>query len=224
MRRHWLSFLTIGAVLAAMIFGIVKKQTYTDLVSQEDYLTRLYVAELSEEMAREQCADMEQALPEAALIMRVEAAGEIEHLFQADRQKAVVREIYAGSGLKQGEEIYIFSNHWQLVLDGDPNSLQRGFVNMMDVGAEYLIFAEDVVESPMSDMLSVKTYDDFLITPVFCYENPQNTIMPVTGDSSYVKYQDVMDNEFFAASETALQMMEELKTRMLRLYPRDESM
>lgn len=222
MRRYLLSFLTILAVLAVMIFGIIKKQTYTDLTKQEDYLTQLYVAELSERLTEDQCADMKQRLPGAAIIIRVEVTGEIEHLFKVDRQKAVIREIYAGSGLEQDEEIYIFSDGWSLALGGNLHSLERGFVNIMDVGTEYLIFAEAVVESPLTDVLSVKTYDDFFVVPIFCYEDHQNKIIPVTGIPTYVPYQEVMGNEFFAATERALQMFEELKAQMLQLYPRGE--
>lgn len=220
MRRYLISFLTIGAVLAVMIFGIVKRQTYTDVAKQEDYLDRIYVAELSEKMTETQCDMMRQSLPGAAIIIRVEVTGEIEHLFNVDRQKAVIRKIYAGNGLAEDEEIYIFSDHWQLVIDGDPDSMQRGFVNIMDVGTEYLIFAEAVVETEASDDVFVKVYDDFIIAPVFCYEDRQNTVMPVTDDSTYVLYRDVRDNEFFGVTETAIQMMEELKKQMLQLYPR----
>lgn len=45
-------------------------------------------------------------------------------------------------------------------------------------------------------------------------------IMPISGDTTYVSYQDVMDNEFFVTSNEALQIIERLKSRMLSLYPR----
>lgn len=222
MKRHLLLFLTAGAVLGLMIFGIVKRQTYTDMTKQEDYLTQLQVGELPENIAERQCDIMEQSLPEAAIILRVEVTGELEHLFRADRQKAVVREIYEGSGVERGEEIYIFSDHWKLSLDGNLNSLERGFVNIMKVGTEYLVFAETVEENPAADIPSVRVYDDFFIAPVFCCEERQNAAIP-TGEITYVPYRDVMDNEFFGASERALQLMEELKARMLSLYPEKDT-
>lgn len=219
MRKYFLAFFTVCVFLAAMTFGIAKKQTYTDLAKQENYLEQLQVAELTENIAEKECAVMQQSLPDAAVILRVEVTEEIEHLFQVDRQKAVIQQVYAGSGLEKGEEIYIFSDHWQLVLDGNPDSLERGFVNIMKNGTEYLIFAEDLVESGETDILSVKLYDDFYIAPVFCYEDCQNIVIPVTGDTTYVSYKDVANNEFFVASEGALQMVENLKEQMLQLYP-----
>ena len=219
MRKYFLAFFTVCVFLAAMAFGIAKKQTYTDLAKQENYLEQLQVAELTENIAEKECAVMQQSLPDAAVILRVEVTGEIEHLFQVDRQKAVIQRVYAGTGLDEGEEIYIFSHHWQLILDGNPDSLERGFVNIMKDGTEYLIFAEDLVESGETDILSVKLYDDFYIAPVFCYEDCQNAVIPITGDTTYVSYKDVADNEFFVASEGALQMVENLKEQMLQLYP-----
>lgn len=219
MRKYFLTFFTVCVFLAVMVFGIAKKQTYTDLTKQENYLEQLQVAELTENIAEKECVTMQQSLPDAAVILRVEVMGEIEHLFQVDRQKAVIQRVYAGSGLEKGEEIYIFSDHWQLVLDGNPDSLERGFVNFMKDGTEYLIFAEDLVESGETDILSVKLYDDFYFAPVFCYEDCQNVVIPVTGDTAYVSYKDVANNEFFVASEGALQMVENLKTQMLQLYP-----
>ena len=219
MRQKLLLLFTVCVFLAAMVFGIVKRQTYTDLVRQKDYLEQIQVAELSERSAEFACTDMRMSLPETAVILRVEVTGEIEHLFQVDRQKAVIRQVYAGNGLKTGEEVYIFSGHWQLSFVS-PVSIERGFVNIMEVGTEYLVFAEDVIEDWKTDVPLIKLYDDSLIAPVFCYEERQNVIMPISGDTTYVSYKDVKDNEFFMTSEEALSKVKELKKQMLALYPR----
>ncbi len=219
MRQRLLLFFTICILLAVVTFGIVKKLTYTDLARQENYLAQLQVAELTEGIAEQECSVMSQSLPDSAIILRVEVTGEIEHLFQVDRQRAVIQEVYTGNGLEAGEEIYVFSRHWQLVIDGNPNAIERGFVNIMEVGTEYLIFAEAVSEDMETGMVSIKLYDDFYITPVFCYDDRQNKIMPISGDTTYVSYKDVMDNEFFVTSEKTLQIMETLKSQMLSLYP-----
>lgn len=218
MRRNILLFITISTV--AVIVGIAKKQTYTDLVEQGNYLEQLQIAELTENIAENDCVAMQQSLPDAAIILRVEVIGELEHLFQVDRQKVVIQKVYAGNGLERGEEIYLFSDHWQLILDGNPDSLERGFVNIMNIGTEYLIFADVVVENYEDSIPIVKLCDDFNIAPVFSYEEQKNVVIPIMGDTTYVSYKDVMYNEFFVASEEALQMIEWLKVQMLLLYPR----
>lgn len=220
MRRKLLLFFTISVVMAAVMFGITKKQNYTDLVEQGNYLEQLQIAELTENIAENQCVAMQQRLSDAAIILRVEVIGEIEHLFQVDRQKVVIQKVYVGNGLERGEEIYLFSDHWQLILDGNTDSLERGFVNIMNIGTEYLIFADVVVENCEDGFLSVKLCDDFNIVPVFSYEEQKNVVVPITGDTTYVSYKDVMYNEFFVASEEALQIVEQLKFQMLLLYPR----
>ena len=134
----------------------------------------------------------------------------------------VIQEVYAGTGVEQGDEVYITSGHWSLNVDGTPSSIQRGFVNIMEVGSEYLVFAEDIMEDWKTGTLVVKLYDNFIIAPMFSYEEHQNVVMPVSDGSTYVAYKDVKDNEFFATSEEALQIMEGLKRQMLSLYPRDE--
>lgn len=221
MRQKLLLALIVCVYLAAMAFGIVKKQTYTDLAGQENYLELIEVAEITEDLAKIACTAMSKSLPSAPIILRVEVTGEIDHLFTVDRQRAVIRQVYAGDGLETGEEIYVFSRHWQLALGGYHDSIERGFVNVMEVGTEYLVFAEAVNEEVGTAIPSVKMYDDFFITPVFCYEERQNVIAPVTGDTTYVPYKDVKDNEFFATSEEALQIIETLKSQMLSFYPRD---
>ena len=217
-----LLILTLCVFFAAMAFGIVKRQTYKDTLKQEDYLDQLLVGALWEEYLEHQCANIQQSLPEAPIILRVETVGEIEHLFGVDRQRVVIRQVYAGEGLEAGEEYYLFSGKWQLSLDGYYDSLERGLVNILEVGTEYLIFAEEVLEDLEGDLSAVKTYDDFTICPVFCYEERQNAIIPVLGDTTFVPYKDVKNNEFFVTSEKVLEMMEELKSKMLSLYPRGE--
>lgn len=220
MRRKILWLFTACIYLGVLAFGIVKRQTYTDLSSQENYLSQIQVGELPESTGEQVCAAMCQELPDSAIILRVKVTGDIEHLYHVDRQRAVVQEVYAGDGPDQGDEVYIFSNHWCLILDGNPDALQRGFVNIMKVGSEYLVFAEDIVEDWQGGIPSVKVYDDFVIAPVFCYEDRQNVIIPISSGATYVPYEAVKDNEFFVTSEKTLQSISALKEQMLVLYPR----
>lgn len=223
MRGKILFFFTVCVFAAVLAFGIITKQTYTDLVKQENYLEKLQVAEFPESLSEKACAAMRQGLPDAAVILRVEVTGGIEHLFYVDRQKAVIKEIYAGSGLEQGEEVYVFSRHWSLFLGNGEDAIERGFVNIMETGTEYLVFAEDVVSNEETDILSVRLCDDFLIAPVFCYREHQNVVVPVSGELTYVPYKDVADNEFFGTSEETLRMLGEVKSLMLSLYPDRET-
>lgn len=221
MKQRFLLFLTTGVLLAVMVFGMIKRQTYTDVLKQDDYLEWLEIAELPESMADFTCSRMSREMPMAPIILRVEVTGEIDYKMHAGRQKAVIREIYAGEEPKVGEEIYLYSERWHIILNGYPDSIERGFVNILEVGTEYLVFADEVFEDWETGISVVSVYDGgFVITPVFCYEERQNVVLPTSGDTTYVPYKDVRNNEFFATSEEAMQKIVQMKKQMLSLYPR----
>lgn len=220
MKKHLLWVLPLCLLCGAMIFGIVKRETYIDVLKQENYLDQLLVAEIHEQFAEAQCSNMLQNLPQVPIILRVEAVGEIEHLFHVSRQKIIIREVYAGEGLAAGEEYYLFARAWSVALNEQINSLERGFVNILKVGEEYLIFATEVLQDLNGDLSAIKLYDEYLISPVFCYEECENVISPLLGETLGVPYKDVKNNEFFAASEKGMKMLKEFKGKMLSLYPR----
>ena len=98
-----------------------------------------------------------------------------------------------------GEEYYLFSRSWSVSLNGYIDTLERGFVNILKAGEEYLIFASEVLQDLNEDLPAIKLYDEYLINPVFCYEECENVVAPLLGDTLAVSYKDVKDNEFFSA-------------------------
>lgn len=220
--KKWILFIaTICVILAAAIFGIVKKESYTNITGEENYLEQLYVAEIPEKLATNACSQMLTELPKVPFVLRVQSVGETEHLFGVSRQKVVVREVYEGNELEGGQEIYIWSRHWRLSLNGDYPSIERGFVNVMNDGSEYLIFATQEIDVPDEKIPIFELYDDSMITPMFCYEEKKNVIVETSGETTYVLYRQVKGNEFFGETEEALNAWKQLKTKMLALYPRD---
>jgi hypothetical protein len=223
MKLRLLPCFTVGIILAAVVFGVVKRQTYTDWTKEEDYLERLQVAELLEKIAISSCDELSRTLPDCPVILRVSVTGDIEHLFHTGRQKVCVQEVYAGSGPEIGQEIYLTFSSWSVSLDGDLDSIERGFVNIMKVGYEYLVFVSEKRESLEKSIPVYVIYNGSFIAPVFCYESQSNVIVPTKGETTYVPYAQVRNNEFFAVSETALEALEKLKSEMLSAYPRDRN-
>ncbi len=219
MKRHLLLYLTMCAILAAAIYGHSKRKTYTDLSGAADYLDQLQVAELPEQFAVGSCEELSKVLPDSPIILRVAAVGDIEHLFMASRQLVSVKEVYAGSGMLAGQDIYLISNHWRLSLDHNPDSIERGFVNIMKIGAEYLVFIVRRVEGLCEPVPIYELYDDSFIAPIFCYEELDNEIIKTEGQTTYVPYYMVKNNEFFAETEQGLRAWEKLKSEMLARYP-----
>lgn len=222
MKMRILMLATVLAVLGAGIFGAVKRQTYTDKAKEEDYLNRLQVGELSTWVAER----VSEVFPErvskgSEYILRVEIVGELEHKFQADRQRVCVREVYAGSGVECGQELYLHSFGWCFSVNPPPISIERNFVNVLQVGKEYLVFGERLLEDPGDNLTTLIMTDAGVLAPVFCYEPIENTVVrPVSTDgSTYVSYELVKDNEFFVASEGAKEILEGLKEKYIAMYP-----
>lgn len=207
-------------ILIIAFWGIAKKRSYTNLTENEDYLEELQVAELPERIAADCCSELRKTLPKASVIARVLVTGKLENTFGISRQRVSIMEVYKGENVKEGEEIYLYSQHWQLDLGGDIKSIERGFVNIMDMDTEYLTFIEKRVNDINMEIPVYQLCDNMYISSVFCYENRDNVIFPTKMENTYVPYAKVKNNEFFVQSEKALHEMEELKRELLSAYPK----
>lgn len=49
----------------------------------------------------------------------------------------------------------------------------------------------------------------------------ENKVIKPSGETTYVPYTSVKNNEFFACTEAALAAWRDLKTEMLELYPQE---
>lgn len=202
------------------ILGIVTRQSFTDLSHEENYLELLQVAEIPGGTCITNCQRLAEALPEVPIVLRVSAVGELENLYAFSRQKVAVQEIYAGDGIAVGDEIYLISNSWGLILESDCQAIQRGFVNVLRVGVDYLVFISKQATTPLlpQDVPYYQLYSDDLIAPVFCYEESENTIVTPIGITTYVPYTKVKNNEFFVTTEERLQAWLNLKSELLLQY------
>lgn len=219
MKRRIIGGIMVCAVLAAGIFGVVKKQTYTDITSMENYLDTLQVALLPEQMVEDACKTIEESVPEAPIILKGRAIGEIEHLFYAGRQKIKITQVYKGEGLQADDEIYLNSIHWQVCLWDTPQTVERGFVNVMQEGKEYLVFLSGEIEDIYTDVPVYQIDDtELLMTPMFCYDDMEKTIVETSGETTYVPYSEVKNNEFFGISEYSHEVWGQLKQKMLAKY------
>ena len=86
-------------------------------------------------------------------------------------------------------------------------------------GEEYLVFISRQLERTNEVLPVYELYDDSQIAPVFCYESQPNVIVTPEGETSYVSYQKVRNNEFFAETEEVLSTWNKLKSEMLAAYP-----
>ena len=222
MKNRVYTIVIILVITAAALFGTYKRQTYTDYSSMPDYLNYFAVAQLSESMAATECEKLENALSDVPIILKVHAVEPLENLFRVSRQKVQIDEIYKGTGLNVGKDIYIIHNRWKLNTTIEPASIERGFVNVLKENEEYLIFLSEKVEPLVEEDAPVyRLAEEGVIVPVFSYEEHENVIAEL-GEyeySTYVRYESVKDNEFFAVTKAGMENMLSLKRKMLELYP-----
>lgn len=213
--------LTILVTLALSVWGWSYKDSYTDVTSDPDYLDSMVVAEIPEAFALEDCSTLLDTLPQVEFILRVTPTESYEQLFGIGQQKVVVQEVYSGKDVQSGQEIFITSRHWTLFLYDGERSVERGFVNVLKPGSDYLVFCSEIIEVKNQDTMVFRLFDDSYIAPVFCYENMENKVIEPSGETTYVPYTSVKNNEFFACTEAALAAWSDLKTEMLKLYPKE---
>lgn len=222
MKLKWCLYFTIGILSIAVCFGIYERGTYTDISADDSYLEEIYVAQIPEDVGLSCCEKLSKNLPLAPIIIKVTAAGEVEHFASASRQLVKVQDIYSGTELKTGQELYVTFNRWSLKLNWEPYSIEKGFVNIMESGKEYLLFIDKQADGLGEQIPVYKLYGesiDSVIAPVFSYESHENKIGELCGDgSTYTLYNQVRENEFFAVSQKTIDAFLELKEEMLKKY------
>ncbi len=161
---------------------------------------------------------MREHLDDSPIIAQVTCIGDVEHLFYASQQPVTVSKVFKGEGLSEGDEIYLTSSSWCLLVENNFRAIERGYVNIMKPETEYLVFVtEQVGESNDVPVYSLNGVS--IVAPVFCYEDIQNVIISVPSENTYVPYKEVKNNEFFVTSQESLDMILTLKNEYIQKYP-----
>lgn len=231
MKMRWVLLPMAALTVAAAVYGaMVVRPTLTDYTSEENWKERFVVAGIGGSFGVDNCEVMKEYLPQSPYILRVEVLEDLEVLFGQAQQKVKVKQVYVGDGLEVGQEIYLSRRGWS-VLFVEPYSIERQYVNIMDVGREYLVFVSgemDVLDSSLpvyrcSNGFIPETGEPipFTIAPVFCYDHKDNVpLEPVGNYGTYVPYSEARDNEFFGTTSEMVEAWEQLKAEMLQRYPR----
>lgn len=198
------------------IAGRVKYASYTDFTAEPDYENTCYVAELMAEMATADCQEMRETLLQAPIVIKVLPVDESEYFFKGRQQRVRVEQVFKGEGVAQGEEIIITADRWKAY--ADDRSLDMGFVNFMKADNRYLVFLSGIVGNAEDNTNVFRLQSGQFIAPVFSYSECKNKMYPIMGESTYVPYKEVADNEFFAVDSEGLNEFLMLKEEMIERY------
>ena len=218
MKCKWGSCFILLIVRVITVFGIFEKRTYTNIAEDKSYLDELYVAQLPENICLEETENLSVNLPQVPVIIRVSVLGDVEHIGGTSRQLVKVEDVYKGTEPAVGQDIYLTCSRWSLSLYSEPYSIERGFVNIMEVGGEYLVFIENQVDGLGEKIPVYQVYVENAFTPIFSYQEHENNICETGGESTYVKYNQVCENEFFATTQKGMDALVGLKKEMIEKY------
>ncbi len=217
MKKSILIILTMLLIIAAGVFGIVKRRTYTNIIQEDNYMDKLQVAEIPGDIAIEVCKNMKKTLPNLSIILKVRFLDEVEYLFGTSRQKICVQKVYAGEDIEVGDEFYI-SADLKIIMEEELSAAELGFVNLPRQDYDYLVFLSEKIDTWDESIPVYSIYDETPIVPMFCYEEFENVIYPVNEENTYVPYSEVKENEFFTTTEEGMEAWGNLKDYLLSLY------
>lgn len=219
MKNKFFLLIIVVAFLGALVFGLVSRTSYTNLTEEENYLDHMKVAEIPENICVSTCESLQQTLPNAPVILRVTPVDDLEHHFGVSQQKVVIKQVFAGGNIDIGDEIFVTSYRWRVIINERINALERGFVNILQNNSDYLVFLSNYAGLVSDDVPVYYLYGESYISPIFCYDDIPNVIVNPLGESTYVPYKQVMNNEFFATTETSLKVWYNLKQEILNAFP-----
>lgn len=236
MKTKWVLLSLVTFIVAAVVCGGVTRSAITDYTSEDNWQEHFLVPEMSEARMPKACELARKYLPSAPYILRVEVLGDLETGFYISQQRVKVVHVYAGEGLEVGDEFYLYGQGGGVSFT-EPKSIQWGYVNIMDVGREYLVFLEAEVDTLDSSTPVYQYYRNIgedtdkdgelervgsmLIEPIFCYDHKDNVaVEPESKQHTGVPYSQVKNNEFFGTTQETIDLWEELKAEMLQRYPR----
>jgi hypothetical protein len=91
----------------------------------------------------------------------------------------------------------------------------------METGSDYLVFLKGEVESLHDELPVYDVNSEPFVHAVFSYEDHPNVIVEINGNlSTYVTYNQVAENEFFAATQKGMDALLAFKEAMMNAYNR----
>lgn len=130
---------------------------------------------------------------ESNYILKVTPTDGVKFSFLCYTEPVKILEVYKGDNLHSGDEIEILRNSSNIFWDmNNTDSVNMGFVNLMNPNEEYLVFLKDKI----SEKAIYKTVPCLMAT-IFSYENHDNMIILKDGsEASITSYQEVCNKNF----------------------------
>lgn len=215
--KQFVIIVTVILCLGCGIIGWSQRGSYTNITNEDNFMEQFSVAILPDDLASDLTDIWREELPKANIILRVKALGEIDYLFNINVQRVEVLEVYKGEEVHVGNKIGVTSTSWRFFFDDMTANLN--FVNFMEKENEYLIFLDKKMDSLNPSDQVYRIWDEFLMFPIFNYENKEHVFIEPTGETLNVPYSEVSQNEFMVSSQERLEKLNALKEYLFERYP-----
>lgn len=126
-------------------------------------------------------------------------------------QKILIEEVYCGDNTLEGEIAYLMTTQ-EIIYMGDSENRIGSFVNLMQEGDEYLVFMNKAPSSSAGNIFYIPEID------AVCYFNLKEIENEILEDKEVVNYEEVNENEFFAANQEVLEKIITLKKEVISEY------
>ena len=199
--------------LLSALFGISKRDTYTNITKDNEWKDMIYVAPLPEHFLQNlNSGSLKNAMYESSsIIVKVVAIDEMEFVQERTKQMVRVEKVIKGDKELVGHEISVMKLAGRTYLQDEPPSINMGFVNELEVGNEYLIFLETKLET-LNPQEEVYIIPGTAVAPIFAYKERES--FPA-GEETYVLYNQVQDYEYFAQTQEVLDALRALRKTVM---------
>ena len=224
MKLRFVTCITLVVFIIAASVGLYFKASYKDINVEEEPLNKFVVGLMPDELLNAQLEHMEKDLGSSNIVIAAKCEDSFKYRFNCTSQKITIEHVFKGEGLKAGDNIEIIRNGSLICMDenayidGMP-IININFVNEMFPGKTYLIFLDRKLQT-YDDTIIYLQNEEFIISPIFCYDNTIKTtpIASIDKLANAARYEDVKDNEFFLMSEEGIENMARLKDSLLQQY------
>ncbi len=169
------------------------------------------------------CESIEENLKQSEVIAKVKVVSEPIFASRYYYYDIVFLEVYKGDVVKEGEKASLTKSSWVTFLDDNGKdgsigySLNLGFRNFLEKDEEYLVFIEKKADT--LDGSNLCLLYDYSFSPAFSYSEKESIPHKSEfNDSSFVRYGDVKNEEFFCETEYGLKRLNDLKKTLIEIY------
>ena len=229
MKIRYVAIITTLCVLTMLGYGLYQKTTYSNHNKEETPLEdHFYVGIFSDSMFDVQIETLLDNLDSQNYILAVRCNDPVFFRFGCATQNVTVEKVFAGSDMDAGAKFDILvssslsEDEELLIVNGKSSYFGTNFVNVMETGKVYLVFLDRKIENHDSSDLIYRFSDEFLIKPLFSYEEMES--VPLSSEtelSDLISYSSAKDSEFFLASQVSIDKMLALQEEFITKYSLD---